>query len=218
MALRINERLNLVIPVYSDDDTVSAWVHSTPISREAFEANFRLISKTFAAIQGEGLGELAGPRVASLLMREIARSMVGPDGDADGMTRDFLNEIRRLSSVISPGASGWESMPLDDAAARKMLSDDDMSEVLNAVVFFTVASAMLPRTKAHAILPGAARLWGAQTSLLAATAWAASLRTSTATANSGATAPQASPAAPAGAPTMTVTAPDGTVSTSSLPV
>lgn len=92
----INERLHFVVPIYADDgDTISAYVHSAPISREVFEAHFLLISKTFTAFHTEGLGFLGGPRVASLMLNKVAEKI----GDQTGAIA-LMNEIRRLSNVL----------------------------------------------------------------------------------------------------------------------
>ena len=68
--MKIDKKLNLVIPIETDDGTL--YVHSMPIRREIFDTYFLVLSKTFAAIHGEGLGEIAGPRVAALILKKIA--------------------------------------------------------------------------------------------------------------------------------------------------
>jgi len=215
MALRINERLNLVVPLYGDNDQIYAYVHSSPISREVFEANFLLISKTFAAIHGEGLGEIAGPRVAAMLMRETAKRMT-PRGEAS-IELPLLDEIRRLSNVVMPGLSGWTTMPLHDAIAGRLIDSDDVAEVENALVFFTSMSAMHRKQVIAEILPGAARLWGAQTTSSDCMAFVASLPTSIPGANTGEKSDAPHPAPPTQSATLTTTDPAGNVVASSLP-
>lgn len=181
----IDDKLNLVMPLYrsaSDGvEVIYAYVHSVPVSREVFEASFLLISKTFAAIHGEGLGEIAGPRIASLLLKEVGKNMGGA-GQA------FMNEVRRLSAVVTRNGSGaWGSMPLQDAIDQKTLDEEDIFEVENAITFFIVESAMHRRKMLRLTMPGAATLWGAQISSLDCMAFVASLRTSTVTAVSAPT-------------------------------
>ncbi len=184
MAVKIDRRLNLVIPLYGEDDQVTGYVHSTPISREAFDANFLLISKTFALIHAEGLGSISGPRVAVNLMREIAKRS---SDDPDELCAPLMNEIRRLSNFIGAGANGWEPLPLYNAIRENKIDVDDLVEVESAIVFFTCYSAMLQRRVLADMLVPAVRLWGAQTSSLTVTAFAASLPTSTPAANTGVT-------------------------------
>ena len=74
MAIKISEKLNLVIPLYHGNQVYS-YVYSTPISREIFELNHLLIAKTFTKIMAEGLGTISGPRVAAMLMRDVAKQM-----------------------------------------------------------------------------------------------------------------------------------------------
>src|SRR5665213_1626605 len=99
MALSIDQNLNLVIPIYGDNDQIIAWVHSTPIGREVFETYFRVIGRTFAAIHGDeadSLGQAAGPRMAALLLRDEAKKMGQWEGEA-GIERGLVNEIKRLT-------------------------------------------------------------------------------------------------------------------------
>lgn len=184
--MHISESLNLVVPIYADDETVAGYVHSIPISRSAFEANYLLLSATFAAIFNQGLGEMAGPRVAELVLKDAAKAR-GMDAEP------LLNEIRRLSCLIQPGKAGWEQIPLYEAIQRKQIGDDDLAEIMGALVFFSAASGTMPRRRARDILPGAAKLWGAEMSSLLPMAWIASLQTSTAIVSSGATKAPADP-------------------------
>lgn len=173
--LKVNEKLNFVVPVYADDnETIIAYVHSMPISREVFEAHFLLLSKTWAAIYAEGLGPLAGPRVASLMLHEVAKKMNDPHS-----ALSLMNEVRRLTTVMTREHTGWVSIPFQDAADHKMLNEDDLSEVTNGIVFFTLASAMHRKKDLNLVLTGAAQIWGAQISSLDSTAFASSLVTST---------------------------------------
>lgn len=178
--MRINERLNMVVPV--DLPTGTAYVHATPISADVFEASFMLVSKTFASIYSEGLGPAAGPRVAAMLLRRIAKET----GDVPGADA-LLSEIRRLANVLAPTANGWDTMPLEEAVTKGVFSKEDVSEVENAIVFFIVASAMHRRSDLAEILGGAANLWGAQITSLSFTAFRDSLPTLTEPVSSGVT-------------------------------
>lgn len=182
--MEISRKLNLVIPIEGDDGNIVAYVHSAPISREVFETYFLPVSKTFSAIYAEGLGSVAGPRVAAMMLKRIATDLGQWDGPA-GVERGLVAEIRRLTNVLAPGDRGWETLPYDEAMKRGILSSDDAAEVDNAVTFFTVASAMHRRSELRPILDGAGRLWGAQTSSLNSTEFAASLPISKPDANSG---------------------------------
>ena len=208
--MRINERLNLVIPVYGEDDAIVAWVHSMPVSREVFEANYLLISKTFTTIFAQGLGEVAGPRVAAFILRDHARRLSG-DASNDTAAHALLAEIHRLTNVSLPTANGWEAWSYDQVVKRKLLHEDDLAEVESAIVFFIVVSAMQRRQVAEAMVKGAARLWGAETTYSNITAFQHSLPTSTTAGNSG-----DQKVLPLTQPTAQVTDRDGRVRTSSL--
>ncbi len=178
---KINEKMNLVIPVFDQDEvTITAYVHSKPISAEVFEAHFLLISRTFTAIHGEGLGAITGPRVAGLMMKRIAKNA----GLEDEYIA-FTAEIRRLTNVLMRnGQNGWTTIPYEEVVNNRLLPVEDIAEVDNGVVFFTVYSAT-HRKMAMEVLPGAARMWGAQISSLSLSEFIASLPTSTATDNTG---------------------------------
>jgi hypothetical protein len=173
--LTINEKLHLVIPILADDlETVVAYAHSAPISREVFDAHFMLIGRTFAALHTDGLGIVAGPRVAALMLNRVAAAQRDVEGAAA-----LLNEIRRLTNVLIRTPQGWDQVAFQTVVDQGMLSDDDVSEVTNAVVFFIVTSAMQRRQDLKEMMDGAAKLWGARTSSLDFTGFSGSLATST---------------------------------------
>lgn len=194
--MKINRKLNLVIPILGDPittkddagtdvekDNVTGYVHAEPISTETFDAHYLVIAKTFAAIYGEGLGFSTGPRIAGRLLRSIAQSVgvwEGPNGVEAGLLRDIFQRANYISS------SG-EIIPFSEAIARDVLEKDDLSEVTNSLAFFTVASSMHLRSDLPGVLAGAARFWGGRTTSLNSTEFAASLKTSTVDGNTGAT-------------------------------
>lgn len=174
--MRINKKLNLVIPVDTEDGTV--YVHSTPISREIFEQYFLPISRTFAEIYRQRLDIVAGPRIAMMMLRKAATDLgvlEGPDGVENGL----IAEIRRLTNVAIPSDKGWETYPLQDVISRSLLSEDDISEIEGAVTFFICASAMHRKSELPIILNGMTSLWDAQTTLLGFSEFVTSLRQST---------------------------------------
>lgn len=179
--MRIDRKLNLVLPLERADGTI--YVHATPISREVFEASFLLVSKTFAEIYTQGLNSTVGPRVAAMLLAKIAADMGAPEAAAG-----LMNEIRRLANVIAPGPQGWTTLPLQSALTEGLIGDDDAAEVENAIVFFTVASAIHRKAVLKPILQGAAELWGGQIESLNCTEYANGLSTSMPGANTGETA------------------------------
>lgn len=181
--MNIDRRLHFVIPVERENGPV--YVHSTPIGRPVFEKYFLVISNTFAAIYNHGLGAIAGPRIAALMLREVAQTANRWEGE-DGVERGLMAEIRRLTNVAVPGTHGWETMPWQQVVDGKTLDEQDISEVENSLVFFIVASLMHKKTEARPILEAAANLWGAQISSLDFTAFLSSLPTLIPPASSGA--------------------------------
>lgn len=173
--MRIDGRLNIVVPVDGQDGEF--FVHATPLSREVFEKYFLLISKTFAAIYTEELNVVSGPRVAALMLRRVAENLgiwEGPDGIKVGL----MAEIRRLSNVVLPGPDGWITMPFETALQKKLLTEDDQSEVEGAIVFFILASAVHSRRDIGSVLESLRRLWGIRITRSNATDYSVSLQTS----------------------------------------
>lgn len=193
--MRINKSLCLIVPLY-DDETgkLVANVHSTPLSEEVVERHFLLLAQTFSQIFSQGLGVASGPAVALRLLRRIAENSgqwTDEKTGAPGEAQALIEEMRRLTSVLVPGEPGqaWQQVPLQAAVERSFVSADDKAEVENAIVFFIAASATLPRSPRKELLLQAVDLWGARLSSSSATDFAASLKTSTGTANTGANPP-----------------------------
>jgi len=172
MSTKIDKRLNIVIPIERGH------VHSMPISRAIFDKYFLTISKTFATIYAEGLGFMAGPRVAALLLKKVAQDCGEWDGE-EGVANGLMNEIVRLSNVVIQDDGIWKTIPLHNAIDKDVLNEEERSEVINALVFFTCASSMHKRTDLSAVLSGMGSIWGGQTTLSDSTEFAASLPIST---------------------------------------
>lgn len=177
--MRIDERLNLVIPVDTAMSLGTIYVHSMPISREIFERYYLILAKTFSTIISEGLSLWTGPAVAMLALKDIARQRGELEGPG-GVELGLIAEIHRLTNVALPRAGGgWEQIPYVDARSRGLIDEEDAGEVDNALAFFTLASSIARRGRdRESILSGMRSLWGAQTTSLSCTAFAASLSTS----------------------------------------
>ena len=182
--MKIDRKLNLVVPVYDDEGDKTYYVHAMPLSREVFEQHFKLLAKTFNALYAQGLG-IAGPRVAALTLKSVAKE------DGDGTGAALLAEMHRLANVLVPkGSGGYEMVPWEEALAKNFFSEDDAAEVENALTFFIVASCMHKKREMPGVMDVLNGNWGADTSPLPPMEYASSLRTSTATATTGESVPQ----------------------------
>jgi len=202
--MRIDKRLHLIVPVYADEEggDVVAYVHSTPIAEEVVDRYFMVLGQTYSTIFSQGLGLAGGPPHAMRVLRHVATErgiwFDDPKTQAIGVERGLVEEMRRLTMVSALGKDGkWEGIPLAVAVDRGVLSAEDKTEVENAIAFFIVASATLGRAQRPGMLRAAAGLWGAQISSSNFTEWMSSLKTSTATANSGEKSPAIANAKPA---------------------
>lgn len=182
--MKIDKQLNLVLPVYTEEK-VTAYVHSAPIGRPVFERHFRLISRAFNEIFSQGHGIMGGPRIAALLIKTIATEQGNWEG-TDGVERTLIEEIRRLTNVVSPDTTGrWETLPLMEALNSGVISEDDFHEIENALSFFTVGSHMLHKTEIRGVMASALGIWSAQLTSLNTTEFMNSLQTSTPPAPTG---------------------------------
>jgi len=147
--MKIDEKYRLVIPIGRDTDGSAVLnVYSTPISKEVFEANYRILSATHVAMMNSGIARAAmvAPRTARLrLMDEGRREAAeqGETGDSGGSA--LLAEIKRLTLILVHNASGWDMLPVDAAIAQGHLDAEDWQEVESSLVFFMCSFYMAPR-------------------------------------------------------------------------
>lgn len=181
--MKISRNLNLIIPVRTEKG--NGWIHATPISKEVFKEHFFILSKTFSAIFSEGLGVVAGPRVAFLMLERISRDS-GIWDDDKGVRNTLVNEIIRLANLVYPvEGKGYDTIPLDMALEREIVELDD---VAGELVFFTCVSSINTPEQTEQMMLVVSGMWNSRTSSLSLTEWIASLPTLKPVASSGATA------------------------------
>lgn len=175
--MKIDSRLNLVIP-YQTDDGKTVYFHSTPILKETFEYYFLPISMCFSELFAKNLNYIAGPRIAKLMLKKIAEASGEWEGD-NGVKNGLLGEFARLTNVILPGPKGWQNIPMETAVNQGMLDDDDRDEIEGKICFFMVASAMLDKNTKMSMVSMAGKLWGFHATSSSCTEYRDSLQTST---------------------------------------
>lgn len=178
--MKINKKLNLVIPIYGEDEkTPRAFIHSTPVGTDIWEKFWEPVSMAFTRIMSGGHGSVGGPRVADKLLRKSAESL-GVWAGPDGMEKGFWAEVQRLTVVFVQTDAGWEIIPWYEARTDiEVLEKEDVSEVEAALAFFMLASLMHRRSVLKDMLDVAMGLWGAGTTLLDSTAYQSTLPTLT---------------------------------------
>lgn len=181
--MKIARNLNLIIPVWTEKG--NGWIHATPISKEVFKEHFFILSKTFSAIFSEGLGVVAGPRIAFLMLERISRDSNIWEGDK-GVRNTLVNEVIRLANLVYPvEGKGYDTIPLDMALEREII---DLDEVAGELIFFTCVSSINSPEQAKGTMDVVNGIWSTQCSSLNLTEWIASLPTLKSAASSGATA------------------------------
>ncbi|EKR5141961.1 TPA: hypothetical protein ACGS6O_003319 [Escherichia coli] len=181
--MKIAKNLNLIIPVRTEKG--NGWIHATPISKEVFKEHFFILGKTFSAMFSDGLGVVAGPRVAFLMLEKISCDSGIWEGDK-GVRNTLVNEIIRLANLVYPvEGKGYDTIPLDMALEREII---DLDEVAGELVFFTCVSSINSPEQAKGTMDVVNGIWSTQCSSLNLTEWIASLPTLKSAASSGATA------------------------------
>ncbi|VWD20846.1 hypothetical protein [Burkholderia contaminans] len=155
--IQINEAMNLVVPVVTDETGVRVWGYHTPISRQVFEANYRVLAATKASLMSKGAMYMmdSGPRIAGLTLldeglREAeSRGRFSKDGKTvlDEATPALMAEIRRLTMVLVPGPGGWDLLPIESAVAAGKIDEEDQAEAESAIVFFTCICALASKSE-----------------------------------------------------------------------
>lgn len=177
--MEITRTLNVVFRVDGEKGPVE--VHAAPLSETAFRHHFMLVAKVYSALTQNNM-VLAGPRVAALLMRQVAEESGKPEA-----AEAFFAELRRSAHVFVEQGGRWVPYPLQLALdpERGVLTATDQGEVESMLTFFTCFSAILPRRSQPGFAEGLTSASGGRTTSLNATEFAASLPTSTAVGSSG---------------------------------
>ncbi|WP_244136427.1 hypothetical protein [Burkholderia sp. BCC0405] len=205
--MKINEQRNIALPVVTElvtrkvpkeidgkeelidetEEVVRVWAYHTPISREVFDANFRVLAATKSALAGKGSHYLSssGPRIAALTLRDEGKKDAAARGsfDKDGIVKDddtaaLLGEFKRLTMILCPGQHGWDLLPVDAAIQQGRIDSEDWEEALASIVFFTCLYAMARKADREMMAKGTASLIGALITSSAPMEFAASLQTS----------------------------------------
>jgi hypothetical protein len=191
----INRKLNLVIPIETDNHG-KIWIHSVPLSREVFASNYMLLTRTLANLYNFGIGPAMAPRIAMLRLKDTAKDM---DEEKD-ISENLVQEIYRLTNVLmpNPDGGGWRTIPFSEVKMKKLVDEDSLLEVENAIVYFIVASSVHLKSELPMAFQGLKAIWNAETTLLNVTQYGNSLMTSTQEESTG---EKPVPVANVGAPT-----------------
>lgn len=185
--MQINSDLHLVLPLrIGEDGKPHAFAYHTPISTQVFEANYRALAATKAALFAKGprYAFEVGAQVAALHLRDEGRRDAEErlDFDEHGKPRDggveaLLTDLRRLTMVAVAGHKGWEEVPMPVAMQRGAIDTDDARELEHALVFFTCVYYLTPRGHRAATASVVASAAKGSITSLSPTDWIASLAT-----------------------------------------
>lgn len=180
--MKITDDLKIVLPIRSDEKGPLIYAYSIPLSKEVFEANYRVLAATKSELASKGIHYQmdAGPRIASLVLSDEAKKDA-IDFDEDGSPKDtianaLLAEIRRLTTVLTPSDSGWDMVPVDTAIKSGFIEREEWDEVESALVFFMCHYSMARRTERVAMADALASLLKGSITSLALSAFVNSLQ------------------------------------------
>lgn len=196
----IDENMNVVFPVVTDrvitkvdgkdktEDVVRIYAYHTPISRAVFDANFRLLAATKSALASKGAHYLmsSGPRIAALTLQDEgqrdaeSRGKYDDNGNVkDDETKAFIAELKRLTTILCPGANGWDMLPVDTAIGSGKIDEEDWQEAFSSIVFFTCHSSMAKKVDRQRVSQATASMLNASITRSPLSEFLASLPTST---------------------------------------
>ena len=157
--MKIDRKLNIVIPVETESKGL-IYVHSTPISRDVFEQFYLELGKVFSQCF-DSINQAHLALTAPQLAYPALKTMTIKAGNWEEVKKGLINEIVRLTNVLVIGENGWESIPLDLAIKREILDEDEESEVLSALTFFTAICRVAPKDLRMSFLEmaGSLRSW-----------------------------------------------------------
>jgi len=157
--MKIDRKLNIVIPIETESKGL-IYVHSTPISRDVFEQFYLELGKVFSQCF-DSINQAHLALTAPQLAYPALKTMTIKAGNWEEVKKGLINEIVRLTNVLVTGEKGWESIPLDLAIKREILDEDEESEVLSALTFFTAICRVAPKDLRMSFLEmaGSLRSW-----------------------------------------------------------
>lgn len=141
--MQITNDLRLVVPIKTDDAGLAlVWGYHVPITREVYQAHYRIIAATKAALFNKGIGYALdlGPATARLALLDAARDDAAEHGLEESQAPILLAEIARLTTVVAGSKeAGYKPIPSDNAIANNIISAEEWEEAVSALVFFTSA-------------------------------------------------------------------------------
>jgi hypothetical protein len=198
--MQINADLNLAFPVrWNDSGEPIVHAYHTPISRAIFESNHRIIAST-ATVLFEGDLGLSAMGDAALALRDAGRRDAlkwplpeGLKAEDGGTAVALLAEIKRLTLILAPSASGYDLLPVDQAIGRSVIDAEDWAEAESSIVFFTCSSSTARRRMRLSAATACASLFRGSITSSPPMEFAVSLRQSTPIATSEAPGPSSQP-------------------------
>jgi len=178
--MRIDRNLNLVMQIQTANSG-TVFIHSVSVGREIFEKFYLQIGKVFSqCFDGVSSAHLAlsAPQLAYPALKSISIADGNWEG-RDGVNFGLINEIKRLTNVLVSGENGWQMLPFDVAVKQNILDEDEESEAISSLVFFTAISKVAPKELKNSFLEMAGSLRGWELTSSDCTAYLTGLTTST---------------------------------------
>ena len=194
--MKINRQLHLVIEIDTDDG--KRYVHADPLPEDVFNRYALPLAQVFETLYERG-ATLGAARIAkSQFVNTVLRDLPPIEGFVseperekledkikESLEKDFFSPLRGTAHLIASTKGLWETIQLDDAIKMGLLDGDDVSEVENALTFFTVLYRLHRKTERETELRRLSAMWGLRIEYLSCTEFRNSLPTSMQAENTG---------------------------------
>jgi hypothetical protein len=184
--MKIDRKMNLTFPLQREDGA-SIHVVAQAISAQVYKTYYLIIAKAWTKMYEERLHLYGGPAVARDVLEDVAKQTSRGDFEGSwwegpgGVETGLLGEIRRLAVVLvpNPDGAGFQTIQFEEAIGKNLFTEDEVTEVEGAIVFFILNWRMLRSVVREAIINAAGSLWGWRITSSTVSEYRNSLQTST---------------------------------------
>lgn len=159
--MRISKNLNLVISLETESNG-KIYIHSTPITKDIFEQYYFELGKVFSQCFDSSSSShmaLSAPKLAYPALKKIAMDQGNWEGNS-GVKFGLINEIKRMSNILVNSEEGWKTITFNMAVEKGILDEEDESEVISSLCFFTAICRVAPKDLKKTFLEAAGSLRG----------------------------------------------------------
>lgn len=130
---KLTSKLNLLVPI-EREGAPPLMAYVAPLGREAYDHYVSLLAAAFEKTITAG-----GPWLAIKTMASVIRQI---EKNRPDLGMGFLAELDRLTTVVVPGETGMQAVPVKTALQLGHIDEDDVDGLESVAAFFTVTYAL----------------------------------------------------------------------------